>query len=89
MKLHRGGAEITVHQAESTRPAGITLTSPGLMLQEYAGLEQHQHVAMTALATLSLFKDDNQAENIHVNSTPKTEICPTIKTIPVLTTQLY
>lgn len=59
------------------------------MVQEYVGLKQHQRVAMTALTTLSLFKDDNQAENIQVNSVPKTEICPTIKTyIIVLTTLL-
>lgn len=59
-------------------------------MQEYLGLKQHQRVAMTALTTLSLFKDDNQAENIQVNSAPKTEICPTIKTnIIVLATQLY
>lgn len=59
------------------------------MVQEYVGLKQHQHVAMTAMTALSFFKDDNQAENIEVNSAPKTEICPTIKTIIVLTTQIY
>lgn len=32
------------------------------MVQEYLGRTKHQRVAMKALTTLSLFKDDNQAK---------------------------
>lgn len=58
------------------------------MVQEYVELKQDHDVTMMALITLSLFKDDNQAENIRVNQ--DRNLSHNIKTnIIVLTTQLY